>query len=71
MLGFLFETVGKGLRGVVDLTTEVITEVVEAPSSMLKGYQEGFKFESSSSKDEHEKTTETEDTPSFARKGAA
>jgi len=70
MLGFIFETAGKAIRGTVDICSTVVgtvvEEVVAIPSAIKKGYKTGF---NASDKDEHETTTEVDDTPPFAKKG--
>lgn len=71
MIGFMFNMVGKTVRGVVDLTTEAVNEVIEAPSALIKGYEEGFSFKQEAKKEEPKSTANTvDDTPSFAKKGA-
>lgn len=47
MLGFLFKTTGQLIRGAVDTVGYVAKEIIEAPSVLIKGYDEPFKFGSS------------------------
>jgi len=72
MLGFLFETLGKTVKGTVELTTSaiatVVDEVVSIPEAFTKGYDNGFGEDMD---DEHEVAGKVDDTPSFAKKGAA
>lgn len=58
MLGFLFETVGRAGKGLVDLADAGIDEVVSIPDRMSKGYNEGFTF-SNEDKPEERKSPDT------------
>lgn len=42
MLKFIFETTGKLLRATTDVVTDTVNEVIDAPSALIKGYNEGF-----------------------------
>lgn len=73
MLGFMFETLGKTVRGAVDVTTSVATTIVNEVVSIPEALQKGYNSKPfSSDEDEHVTAVKpVEDgIPSFAKKGA-
>lgn len=67
MIGFMFETLGRTGRGIMDLAEAGVDEVISIPDRLAKGYNEGFMPEEKTDKVEAETKDETRNTAEVNR----